>query len=147
MGNSNNITRLTLVNQGISGNQLISDGAGVSALTRFDRDVLSTPGLTHVVVLEGINDIVIGGLAFPGAAGPSAEKTPAQLIVAYRQLIARAHASGVKIIGATLTPFDDAGGGYFTPAKDEVRLAVNQWIRNSGEFDAVIDFEAAVHDP
>lgn len=147
MGDSNNATRLALVNQGISGNQLISDGAGVSALTRFDRDVLSTPGLTHVVVMEGINDIGIGGLTFPGATGPSTEKTPAQLIAAYRQMIARAHASGVKIIGATLTPFDDAGGGYFTPAKDEVRLEVNQWIRNSGEFDAVIDFEAAVRDP
>ena len=139
--------KIAIVNHGISGNQVLRDGAGSSALARFDRDVLSTPGLTHVVVLEGINDIGIGGFAFPGAEGPPpAERTAAELIAGYRQLIARAHASGLKIFGATLTPFEGTFAGYYTPAKDEVRLQVNEWIRDSGEFDAVIDFEAAIRD-
>jgi lysophospholipase L1-like esterase len=138
---------IAIVNHGISGNQVLRDGAGVSALARFDRDVLSTPGLTHVVLLEGINDIGTGGFNFPGTTGPApAERTAADLIVGYRQLIARAHANGLKIYGATLTPFEGTFAGYYTPAKDEVRIQVNEWIRSSGEFDAVIDFEAAIRD-
>ncbi|HET7609358.1 MAG TPA: SGNH/GDSL hydrolase family protein [Gammaproteobacteria bacterium] len=138
---------VAVVNQGISGNQVLRDGAGVSALARFDRDVLSTPGLTHVIVLEGINDIGTGGFNFPGTTGPAPpERTADELIAGYRQLIARAHARGLKIYGGTLTPFEGTFAGYYTPAKDEVRLAVNEWIRGSGEFDAVIDFEAAIRD-
>lgn len=138
---------VAVVNHGISGNQLLRDGAGISALARFDRDVLSTPGLTHIVLLEGINDIGTGGFNFPGTSGPvPAERTAADLIVGYRQLIARAHANNLKIYGATLTPFEGTFAGYYTPAKDEVRIAVNDWIRSSGEFDAVIDFEAAIRD-
>jgi lysophospholipase L1-like esterase len=138
---------IAVVNHGISGNQVLRDGAGVSALARFDRDVLSTPGLTHVIVLEGINDIGTGGFNFPGSTGAApAERTAADLIAGYRQLIARAHANGLKIYGATLTPFEGTFAGYYTPAKDEVRLATNEWIRGSGEFDAVIDFEAAIRD-
>jgi lysophospholipase L1-like esterase len=138
---------IAVVNQGIAGNQVLRDGAGSSALTRFDRDVLSTPGLTHVVVLEGINDIGTGGFNFPGLAGPvPAERTAADLIAGYRQLIARAHANDLKIYGATLTPFEGTFAGYYTPAKDVVRMEVNDWIRGSGEFDAVIDFEAAIRD-
>jgi lysophospholipase L1-like esterase len=138
---------IAIVNHGISGNQVLRDGAGISALARFDRDVLATPGLTHVVVLEGINDIGTGGFNFPGTTGPApAERTAADLIAGYRQLIARAHANGLKIYGATLTPFEGTFAGYYTPAKDEVRIEVNDWIRDSGEFDAVIDFEAAIRD-
>jgi lysophospholipase L1-like esterase len=138
---------IAIVNHGISGNQVLRDGAGVSALARFDRDVLSTPGLTHVVVLEGINDIGTGGFNFPGVTGPTpTERTAADLIGGYRQLIARAHANGLKIYGATLTPFEGTFAGYYTPAKDDVRIEVNEWIRGSGEFDAVIDFEAAIRD-
>lgn len=141
-------TKLAVVNQGISGNQLLRAGAGSSALARFDRDVLATPGLTHVVVLEGINDIGTGGFQFPGAttAAPP-ERSAAELIAAYRQLIARAHAHGIKIYGGTLTPFEGTFAGYYSPAKDEVRIEVNQWIRTSGEFDGVIDFEEAIRDP
>lgn len=139
--------RIAVVNHGISGNQVLRDGAGASALARFDRDVLSTPGLTHIVLLEGINDIGTGGFSFPGTDGPAPpERTAGDIIAGYRQLIARAHANGVEIFGATLTPFEGAFEGYYTPAKDEVRLEVNEWIRNSGEFDAVIDFEAAIRD-
>jgi lysophospholipase L1-like esterase len=139
--------KIAVVNHGISGNQVLRDGAGTSALTRFDRDVLSTPGLTHIVVLEGINDIGTGGFAFPGTnAEPPPERTAADLIAGYQQLIARAHANGVKIFGATLTPFEGAFAGYYTPAKDEVRVELNNWIRTSGAFDGVIDFEAATQD-
>ena len=141
---SNNIA---VINHGIAGNQVLRDGAGTSALTRFDRDVLSTPGLTHVVVLEGINDIGTGVFSFPGLPGPvPAERSAAELIAGYRQLIARAHANGVKIFGATLTPFEGTFAGYYTPAKDQVRIEVNEWIRAGGEFDGVIDFEAAIRD-
>jgi lysophospholipase L1-like esterase len=141
------VDNVAVVNHGIAGNQVLRDGAGSSALTRFDRDVLSTPGLTHVVVLEGINDIGTGGFNFPGLTGPTpAERTAADLIAGYRQLIARAHANDLKIYGATLTPFEGTFAGYYTPAKDEVRIEVNDWIRGSGEFDAVIDFEAAIRD-
>ncbi|MES2604761.1 MAG: SGNH/GDSL hydrolase family protein, partial [Pseudomonadota bacterium] len=137
--------KIAVVNQGISGNQVLADGAGTSALTRFDRDVLSNPGVTHVVVLEGINDLGISGLVFPGAnAPPGPLRTAADLIAGYRQLIARAHANGLKIYGATLTPFEGVAPGYYSPAKDEIRLEINKWIRESGEYDGVIDFEAAV---
>jgi lysophospholipase L1-like esterase len=139
--------KIAVVNHGISGNQVLRDGAGSSALARFDRDVLSTPGLTHIVLLEGINDIGTGGFAFPGTnAAPPPERSAADLIMGYRQLIARAHANGVKIFGATLTPFEGAFAGYYTPAKDEVRIELNEWIRSSGEFDGVIDFEKATQD-
>ena len=98
-------------------------------------------------MLEGINDIGTGGFNFPGTTGPApAERTAADLIAGYRQLIARAHANGLKIYGGTLTPFEGTFAGYYTPAKDEVRIEVNDWIRGSGEFDAVIDFEAAIRD-
>lgn len=139
---------VAVVNEGISGNQVLMDGAGVSALARFDRDVLSNPGVTHVVVLEGINDIGIGGMTFPGATTPGTpERKPADLIAGYRQLIARAHAHGIKIFGATLTPFEGARPPYYAPSKEIVRVALNKWIRESGEFDGVIDFEAVVRDP
>jgi lysophospholipase L1-like esterase len=126
-----------VLNQGIAGNRVLCDGAGVSALARFDRDVLVQPGVTHVVVLESINDIGIGR----NSATPSA----ADLIVAHRQLIDRAHAHGLKIYGATLTPFD--GAAYATPEGEAKRQAVNEWIRTSKAYDGVIDFDAAVRDP
>ncbi|GGI11722.1 SGNH/GDSL hydrolase family protein [Isoptericola cucumis] len=126
--------RYGVMNQGISGNRVLVDSAGVSAQARFDRDVLAKPDVETVVLLEGINDIGNGDAT-------SAD----QLVAAYRQLIARAHAADVCIVGATLTPFE--GAFYYSEAKEEVRAGVNEWIRTSGEFDAVIDFDAAVRDP
>jgi lysophospholipase L1-like esterase len=129
-----------VVNAGIGGNRVLSDGAiaifGQSALTRFDRDVLSVPGATHVVVLEGVND-----LGASRTAPPSAEA----LIAGYRQLIARTHAHGLKIIGATILPY--GGASYFAPPGEAVRTAVNTWIRTFHEFDGVIDLDAAIRDP
>lgn len=126
--------RFGVMNQGISANRVLVDGAGVSAQARFDRDVLSKPDVETVVVLEGINDIGNGDAT-------SAD----QLIAAYRQLIARAHAADVCVVGATLTPFE--GASYYSEAKEEVRAGVNAWIRTSGEYDAVVDLDAATRDP
>lgn len=128
-----------VVNTAISGNRMLSDGAiaifGQSALARFDRDVLAVPGVTHVTVLEGVNDLGMG------KPPPAAEA----LIAGYRQLIARAHARGLKIIGATILPY--AGASYFSAAGEAERQKVNAWIRASHEFDGVIDFDAVIRDP
>lgn len=140
-------------NQGISGNRLLNDGQGVSALARFDRDVLATPGLDHVVVSEGLGDIAIsfarrddgGPLAEFLAAFPGAPVTAADLIAGYRQLIARAHGHGVRIHAATLTPYEN--DDMFAPEGESVRQAVNAWIRTGGAFDGVLDFDAVWRDP
>ena len=126
---------LSVADEGISGNQVLQDegGAGVSALHRFDRDVLQRAGVNDVILLEGINDI--------GSADAQAN----QLIAGYQQLISRAHAAGVKIFGGTLTPFK--GAGYWSAEKEHTREVVNNWIRTSGAFDGVIDFAKATADP
>ena len=132
--------RLAVLNEGIAGNQVVGDGnpaAGVNALARFERDVLAQPGVTHVIVMEAINDI---GLARSNPT-PSAE----DLIAAHQQLIARAHERGLKIFGATLTPFE--GAAYFSPEGEMKREAVNEWIRTSGAYDGVIDFDKVIRDP
>lgn len=135
-----------VVNAGISGNRLLHDGDGPSALARFDRDVLSWSNVTHVIVMAGINDI-----GWPGAPNlaPASEAVSVEDIVgAYTQLIARARARGLKIFGATLTPFEDTIiAKYFSPEKEAKRQAVNSWIRGSGAFDGVIDFDAMLRDP
>ncbi|PHY20413.1 SGNH/GDSL hydrolase family protein [Caulobacter sp. BP25] len=132
---------MSVVNVGISGGRLLREVSGPSALTRFDRDVLSTSGVSSVVLLEGINDI--GRAAQPGYASEAVSAD--DLIAGYRQLIARAHARGVKIYAGTLLPFE--GAMYFHAAGEATRQAVNAWIRTSGEVDGVIDFEAAMKDP
>lgn len=140
---------VAVLNAGISGAQLLKDGMGVNALARFERDVLSQPQLTSVIVLLGINDISWPGTAFAQqASAPSLQ----QMIAGYRQLISRARARQVRIIAATLTPFEGALqdspiSGYYNRDKDRLRQAVNQWMRSSGEFDAVIDFDAVLRDP
>jgi lysophospholipase L1-like esterase len=130
-------TRVAVLNAGISGNRVLGDGAGISALARFDKDVLMQTGATHVVVMEGINDI--------GVARSNATPSAADLIAGHKQLIARAHARGLKIYGATLTPFE--GAGYFTPEGEAKRQALNEWIRTSNAYDGVIDFDKVTRDP
>jgi lysophospholipase L1-like esterase len=129
-----------VVNAGISGNQVLRDASGVGMLARLDRDVLTESGVKWVIVLEGINDI--GNL---GRNPPGATVTADEITWAYRQIIDRAHTAGVKVIGATLTPYQ--GAGYYSEAGEAVRSAVNEWIRTSGAFDAVVDFDAATRDP
>src|SRR5262249_54158640 len=140
---------VAILNQGISGARILSDRMGVNALARFERDVLSQPYADTVVLMMGINDIGWPGCALaPNDRQPTAD----DIIAGYRQLIARAHSDGMRIVGATLTPFRDsfAGrpfGGYYTAEKEKIRVAVNDFIRNSGEFDGVIDFDKVVVDP
>jgi lysophospholipase L1-like esterase len=127
-----------VVNQGISGNQVLRNGAGVSMLARFDRDILARPGVRWVVLLGGINDI-----NFRSRSGtPLAAE---ELIAGYEQIIARCRASGIRIIGGTITPQE--GQTTATEQSEVTRLAVNAWIRTSGPFDAVVDFDAAIRDP
>jgi lysophospholipase L1-like esterase len=128
--------KMGVMNVGIGGNRVLSDGNGISALARLDRDVLAQTGVTHVILFEAINDIQ-GNVPNP----PSAD----DLIAAHRQIIDRVHARGLKIFGATLTPFGGAGG--YSPEREAKRQALNQWIRTSKMYDGVIDFEAAVKDP
>jgi lysophospholipase L1-like esterase len=143
-------SKLAVVNEGIAGNRLISDDIGAGALARFDRDALAQPGITHIVLLEGMNDICFPGAKLGGEylADPADIRTADDVIGAYRQLIVRAHARGVKLIGATLIPFEGAViPGYYSESKEAMRQTINKWIRTSGSFDAVIDFDAVVRDP
>ncbi|MGY1856849.1 SGNH/GDSL hydrolase family protein [Modestobacter sp. SYSU DS0290] len=134
---------LAVSNAGIGGNELLYDRVpelfGVSAAARFDRDVLTQAGVRSVIVLEGINDI--------GAEGARA----GDLIEVYRQLITQAHAAGLTVFGGTLVPFGGSnaqfGGDYGSPVGEAQRRAVNDWIRGSGAFDGVFDFDAALRDP
>jgi lysophospholipase L1-like esterase len=126
-----------VLNAGIGGNRVLSDGVGPGALARFDRDVLAQPGVTHVVVLEGINDI--------GQAGQNPLPSAADLMASHQQMIERAHTRGLRIYGATLTPF--AGANYWTPEGEAKRQLLNDWIRTGKAYDAVLDFDNVVRDP
>ena len=134
--------RIAVINEGISANRVLTEGGGPAALARFDRDVLAQDGVKYLIVLEGINDIGAGYNTKSPAANPP---TANDLIAADKQLIERAHSHGIQIFGATLTPY--AGAGYASPAGEQVRKAVNDWIRNGKAFDGVIDFDQATRDP
>jgi lysophospholipase L1-like esterase len=143
---------VAVLNQGISGAKVLGDRMGANALARFDRDVIAQPHVDTVIVMIGINDIGWAGARnlSPGDPPASADR----IIAGYRQLIERAHLHGIRVIGATLTPFEDSFKGafepladYYNPAKEKVRQAVNKWTRESRAFDAVIDFDALVRDP
>jgi lysophospholipase L1-like esterase len=135
--------QLGIMNQGIGGNRILHDGRGDSGLRRFDRDVLAQSGVTHFIVLLGINDI--------RNREQKAEEfvSAAEMIAGLSQLAGRSHAHGLKIYGGTLLTFENEtfNPGFFTPEGEEKRQAVNAWIRTAGAFDAVIDFEQALRDP
>jgi lysophospholipase L1-like esterase len=138
--------RFGVVNAGLSGNRVLHDQPnaifGPDALARFDRDVLAVPGVTHVTLMEGINDI--------GQANQLGiqQVTADEIIDGYKQIVARAHERGLKIFGATLTPFAVTTiANYFSEAGEAKRQAVNRFIRTSGLFDGVIDFDRAIRDP
>jgi lysophospholipase L1-like esterase len=132
---------LGVLNQGIGGNRVLHDGTGPSALARFDRDVIAQAGVRYLVIMEGINDI--GAAANPNQ--PHDVVTADDLIQAFGQMAERAHAHGIKVIGATLTPY--VGAKYASPAGESMREALNAWIRTSKQLDGVIDFEKATRDP
>lgn len=141
-----NHRKVAVLDEGISGNRVLHDGLipvfGPDALARFDRDVLAQSGVKYIILLEGINDF---GHAAPGT--PDAVSAE-DIIAGYKQIIRRAHAHEIKIYGATLTPYvGTIFPGYFQQAGEVKRELVNSWIRNSGAFDAVIDFDAVVRDP
>ncbi len=137
---------IAVLNQGIGGNRLLQDGLGSNALARFDRDVLAQAGVRWLILLEGINDLGTLTRDHPATAANHAALVQA-MIGAYRQIIERAHAHGIQVIGATITP--DGQSGYYHPddANEADRQAVNAWIRAAGHFDAVVDFDAAIRDP
>lgn len=142
---------IAVLNAGISGGQLLGAGMGEAGRARFQRDVLDVPGVQAVIVALGINDI-----GWPGSTFLPTTRLPAatDLIAGYQSLIDRAHRRGVRVIGATITPFAGALAvegspihGYASPEKDALRQQVNHWVRTSGAFDAVADFDAALRDP
>ena len=145
--------KLATLNLGMSGNRILHDFVGASALARFDADVLTQPGVRALIVMEGINDI-----GFPNAARAAAgqagnpfsafvkdEVSADEIIGGLRQIVERARTHGLKVFGATLTPYE--GAAYFSPEGEAKRQAVNTWIRSGGAFDGVVDFDAAVRDP
>lgn len=127
--------RTGVLNAGVSGNRLLRDGVGPSALARLDADALSRAGVRALIVLEGVNDI----------KGSPAATDPAEFEAAYREIVRRAHALGIRVVGATITPY--SGYSAYTEAAERVRQQVNARIRTGGVFDAVADFDAAVRDP
>lgn len=133
-------------NQGIGGNHLLTDGLGPNALSRFDRDVLAPAGVRWLIVFEGVNDL--GGLARTAEVPPADHAALVErVLAAYRQIIDRAHAHRLRVLGATITPY--VGSDYYhpSPTSEADRQAVNQWIRTPGHFDAVLDFDATTRDP
>jgi len=137
---------LGVLNQGIGGNHLLTDGLGPNALARFDRDVLAQAGVRYLIVLEGVNDL--GGLARAGEATPADHASLVHRVQgAYEQIVVRAHAQGIKVIGATILPY--TGSDYYHPglSNEADRQAINQWIRTPGHFDAIVDFDKVMRDP
>jgi lysophospholipase L1-like esterase len=135
--------KIGVLNLGIDGNRVLNEIAGPAALARFDRDVLGAPGVTHVFVLEGINDMGISSLLKDGL-----RPTPEQLIAGHRQLIARAHAKGLLIFASTLLPYEGTTiPGYFNEEGEKVRTAFNEWMRTSKEYDGIVDFDQVMRDP
>jgi lysophospholipase L1-like esterase len=131
---------IAVLNEGIGGNRVLHDGTGPSALARFDRDVLSQAGVKYLILMEGINDI--GNGTSPTA--PRDPVTAAEMIAGLGQIVEQAHVHGIKVFGATLTPF--VGSGYQSAAGETMRSAVNDWIRTDKSFDGVIDFDMATRD-
>src|SRR5712672_4185145 len=134
---------MAVMNEGLGGNRILFDIRGDSGLRRFDRDVLSQPGVTHVIVMLGTNDLRNRWKK------PEEEPTAAQMIAGLNQMALRALSRGIKIIGATLTPFGNETymPNAWNPQREEVRMAVNSWIRGGGAFDGVADFDQALRDP
>jgi len=137
--------RLAVINHGIGGNRILRDGLGPNALARFDRDVLGTAGVTHMILLEGVNDLGTLTRDAPVSASVHASEV-ARLTATYAQIVARARERGIRAIGATIMPY--AGSAYYHPdsVNEADRQAINAWIRAPGNFDAVIDFDALTRD-
>ncbi|TCS16645.1 SGNH/GDSL hydrolase family protein [Caulobacter sp. BK020] len=137
---------VSVLNVGIGGNKLLKDGSGQAALARLDRDVLAQPGVKAMIVLIGVNDI--GGLSREGEVTPEKRtQVVTGLIAAYRQIVTRAHERGIRVVGATILPCGGTKVYRSDADADADRQAVNAWIRDSGVFDAVVDFDKVTRDP
>ena len=134
---------MAVMNQGLGGNRILHDIRGDSGLRRFDRDVLAQPGVTHTIIMLGTNDL----RNRPGKA--EEEVTAPQMIAGLKQFAVRGQARGIKVIGATLTPFENETflPGAWNPRREAVRQAVNEWLRKAEGFDAIVDFDRALRDP
>jgi lysophospholipase L1-like esterase len=145
--------RLAVVNEGIGGNRVLHDAAGVNALARLDRDVLAQPGVVNLIVLEGINDLGWPHMKPRKQPDGSVRESPftqqlvtaKELITGLSQIVERSHQHGIRVFGATILPYE--GADYYTPEEEQKRQQVNQWIRTSGAFDGVIDFDSVTRDP
>ncbi|MBO0842485.1 MAG: SGNH/GDSL hydrolase family protein [Nocardioides sp.] len=137
------ITNVSVLNEAAGGNRILADGLGPSVVSRIDRDIFSQAGASKVIVFEGVNDIGVAD-----ATPQAQQQVTADIITALDQMVTRAHAHGLRIYGATITPFgNNAGYDDTAGLREQSREAVNHWIRTSGRFDAVIDFDKAVRDP
>ena len=135
------LNKIGVLNEGIGGNRVLNDGAGPSALARLDRDVLAQNGVRYVIVLESINDIG----RFARSQGPEDDVTAERLEQGLKQIADAAHEHGIKAFGATLTPY--GGAAYHSDKGEQARVALNDWIRTSGVFDGVVDFDKITRDP
>jgi lysophospholipase L1-like esterase len=147
-------SEIAVVNEGIGGNRILHDAAGVSALARFDRDVLAQPGVTTLILLEGINDIGFPRIRFAEFKNlPAPRENPfasqrvsaEEIIAGLKQIIGRARAHGMRVFGATLTPFE--GTNSYDAEGEVIRLEVNKWIRATDAYDGIFDFDALLRDP
>ena len=141
LSKSRSSAHLSILDEGIDGNRILNDGWAQNALARFDRDVTAQSGVRYLIILEGINDI--GRLSHPRA--PADDVSVLDLETGLKQLVDRAHTYNIKVIGATLTPYK--GAGYYSEKGEAVRTALNEWIRTSGTFDGVVDFDQVTRDP
>jgi lysophospholipase L1-like esterase len=134
---------LAVMNQGLGGNRILHDIRGDSGLRRFDRDVVAQPGVTHVIIMLGTNDLRNRW------AKPEEEVSAAQMIAGLKQFAVRGHARGIRVIAATLTPFENETflPGAWNPKREKIRQEVNDWLRKTDAFDAVVDFDRALRDP
>jgi lysophospholipase L1-like esterase len=135
------LSGLGVLNAGINGNRLLHDGYGENALMRLNRDVLTQAGVKYLIVLEGINDI--GHIVTPTSSDPA--ETAPSIIRALQQIAVRAHTHGIKVIGATITPYESCK--YASPDGEKMRQVVNDWIRTTKDLDSFVDFEKIVRDP
>jgi lysophospholipase L1-like esterase len=135
--------QMAVMNQGLGGNRILHDIRGDSGLRRFDRDVLAQPGVTHAVIMLGTNDLRNRN------GKPEEEVTAPQMIAGLKQFAVRGQARGIKVIGGTLTPFENETflPGAWNPRREAARQAVNEWLRQTDVFDAIVDFDRALRDP
>jgi lysophospholipase L1-like esterase len=141
MASDASASSISLLNQAAGGNRVLADGLGPNALGRLDRDVLAHSSVRFALLFEGVND-----LGTAPATTAAQQAVADRLIWAYKQLALRAHAQGVPLFGATITPFGGAGQAYADPTREAARQRVNAFVRTGGAFDAVVDFDAAVRD-